>query len=456
MRPLALAAGVLAAACLAGATAGRAEQDGGRRDLDPYQMVRSLQQVQDRVAAGDHAALPIQRRLLEMIDARLRRASAAELMQPGNMQSMLVYAMSGGNPATLKSILERLHLGERDSRIAAGILGYLNGGTRSAAGALKAIDPMQEPAEIGAFLALLKGSLASLEDPRTALTLFDQARLLSPGTLVEEAALRRSVALAATLGASDRFVLAAAQYVRGYLRSPYASQFADALVAGVVKLHDNVDLAAVEAIVAGMSQEQRKVVYLRIARRAAIEGLVALSNFAAARADAVGPVADEAQDPRLLLYTSLTGVASEPAETIRSRLAGIDRSKLSDGDRKLLEAVLAVSGEIVGAPAAEPATGVKEATAPATGDKPAAQPVRRVAETALPAGVEEDPDDVPVVEAQVEPTARPVAASPTPQGDGSRPAGTAGDAPAAADDPTVAEGRKRLAEIDDLLAGAAD
>ena len=43
---------------------------GGGRQLQPFQMVRSLELVQDRIAGGDHAALPMQRKLLEMIDAR--------------------------------------------------------------------------------------------------------------------------------------------------------------------------------------------------------------------------------------------------------------------------------------------------------------------------------------------------------------------------------------------------
>ncbi|PSJ63344.1 chemotaxis protein MotC [Kumtagia ephedrae] len=448
----AFAAALLAAAHLSGA-AGAAPAG----ELEPYQMVRSLQHVQDRVATGDHAALPIQRRLLEMIDRRLRTAIAAELMQPVNVQAMLIYAMSGGNPATLQSILERLHLGERDGRIAAGIIGYLNGGTRSAAAALKPIEPMREPAEIGAFLALLKGSLTSLEDPRSALGLFDQARLLSPGTLVEEAALRRSVALAATTGDSGRFVQAAGQYVRGYIRSPYASQFADAFVSGVVTLHDTVDLDAVEAVAAFMNPEQRKVVYLRIARRAAIDGLVELSNFAAAKAAAIDVPTEEPQDPRLLLYSSLTGVASEPAETIRARLAGIDRGKLSDGDRKLLEAVLAVSDEIVGKPAPQKPAATKAAKPPAA---------EGTAQISAPAELAEPDPDIPVAAAVAdqEPTMPPVSdmpravEAPTPA-----PAPTmAAEAPATAvapeepADPTLAEGRKRLAEIDALLAGATD
>ena len=49
----------------------------GDSDLEPYQMVRSLQLVQDRIASGDDAALPMQRKLLEMIDQRLRHADFA-------------------------------------------------------------------------------------------------------------------------------------------------------------------------------------------------------------------------------------------------------------------------------------------------------------------------------------------------------------------------------------------
>ncbi|MDQ6433723.1 chemotaxis protein MotC [Mesorhizobium sp. LHD-90] len=491
MRFLATAAGLLAG-CLLGAPAAVAQPTDGAPDLAPYQMVRSLQHVQDRVAVGDHAALPIQRRLLEMIDARLREASAAELMQPANLQAMLVYAMSGGNPATLKSILLRLHLGERDSRIAAGILGYLNGGTRNAAGALRPIDPMAEPAEIGAFIALLKGSLASLEDPNGALKLLDQARLLSPGTLVEEAALRRSISLAASVEDPERFLRAIDQYARGYIRSPYASQFADALVAGVIKLNDRLDLSSVDAVTLLMNPEQRKVIYLRIARRAVIEGHVALSKYAASKAESVIVPESHETDPRLLLYTSLTGVAEEPTEAIRQRISRIDRGKLSDGDRELLDAVLAVSEGIVRTPAAlappsPPAADAKGPAATAPGEG-ASQSIERGPEPegsapnraaspgeTLPQVVEApaqppadpapDGDDAPVEQAQAlaaEPGTRRAAAQaeePTEDHAAAAPAiAKSPDAakPADAVDMTMAEGRKKLAEIDALLSGAED
>ncbi|TIV73516.1 MAG: chemotaxis protein MotC, partial [Mesorhizobium sp.] len=55
-----------------------------RDALQPYQLVRSLQLIQDRIAGGDHAALPMQAKLLEMIDARMRDANAEDFKEPKN------------------------------------------------------------------------------------------------------------------------------------------------------------------------------------------------------------------------------------------------------------------------------------------------------------------------------------------------------------------------------------
>ncbi len=70
-------------------------------------MVRSLQLVQDRIADGDHAALPMQKKLLEMIDKRLRTVDRDDMNEPRNFRRLLIYSMSGGNPTTLQAVLER-------------------------------------------------------------------------------------------------------------------------------------------------------------------------------------------------------------------------------------------------------------------------------------------------------------------------------------------------------------
>ncbi|QKC81967.1 chemotaxis protein MotC [Mesorhizobium sp. NZP2077] len=323
--------------------------------LQPYQLVRSLQLVQDRIAAGDHAAMPMQAKLLEMTDTRLREADAQDFKDPKNFRALLVYGMSGGNPVTVEAAVSRAATDPANLAIAKGVIDYLNGRPGQAIEALRPIDPMTLPGDLGAFLALVKGSLMATDEPAAALTLLDEAKLLSPGTLVEESALRRSVGIAVAQGDAARFALASTQYVERYLYSPYASQFADSFVSGVITLHMSISQDKLADITAMMDPEREKVIYLRIARRAAIDGLSELSAFASARAEQGRDGSTNQGDPRALLYSSLSTVTSDTTEDVRAKLGKIDRSKLSDGDRALLDAAQAIAGEMVAPPASAPA-----------------------------------------------------------------------------------------------------
>lgn len=318
--------------------------------LQPYQMVRSLQLVQDKLASGDHAALPMQNKLLEMVDARFRASKPDDFKEPRNLSALLVYGMSGGNPATVGSVTGRIQLDQTNQVIVDGILDYLGGQPGPAIAALEPVDPMTLSPDVGAFVALIKGSLLSVEDPVQALKLLDQARLLSPGTLVEEAALRRSVAIAATNGDAARFAQASTQYVERYLLSPYASQFADSFVAGVVTLHMALSQEKLADITSMMDTERERVIYLRIARRAAIDGLNELSAFASAKAIPQDRGATKADDPRAELYASLSNITSATVDDIRAKLKTIDRSRLSPSDRSLLDAAQQITQEVVAPP----------------------------------------------------------------------------------------------------------
>ncbi|TPM00698.1 chemotaxis protein MotC [Mesorhizobium sp. B2-3-10] len=385
---------LLAAAC---PSAGLAQDT-----LQPYQLVRSLQLVQDRIAAGDHAAMPMQAKLLEMTDARLRAADAEDFKDPKNFRALLVYGMSGGNPVTVEAAVSRAASDPRNLAMAKGVIDYLNGRPGEAIEALRPINPMTLPGDLGAFLALVKGSLLATDQPAAALTLLDEAKLLSPGTLVEEAALRRSVGIAVTQGDAARFALASTQYVERYLYSPYASQFADSFVSGVIALHMSISQDKLADITSMMDPEREKVIYLRIARRAAIDGMSDLSAFASARAEQGRDGNTNQDDPRALLYSSLSTVTSDTIEDVRTKLGKIDRSKLSDGDRALLDAAQAIAGEVVAPPASLPVA------------NPAPAPVVPSPEPEIAAASTTDAAGLPPVEGAVseKPALAPLAAAP--------------------------------------------
>lgn len=423
--------------------------------LQPYQIVRSLQLVQDRIAGGDHAAVPMQAKLLQMADARFRAAGEAEFKDPKNFRALLAYGMSGGNPATVAAAVSRAGMGDADKALATGVLAYLNGKPAAAVEALAGVDPMAMPDDIGAFLALVKGSLLAADKPEEALRQLDEARLLSPGTLVEEAALRRSIGLAALQGDAARFALASTQYASRFLHSPYAAQFADTFVSGAIALDGIISQDKLAEITALMDAERERVIYLRIARRAAIDGRTVLSAFASAKAEQARSGRGNEDDPRALLYSTLSTVTSSGMEEMRAKLGKIDRSRLSENDRNLLDAARAVADELVAPPEAAPAA-AKEAVAP----PPAA------AQDAAPAGTE----DLPPVEGAV--SERPAAEAQASRRDETAPeekapavpeqaAATPLPQPAAVDpassDPTDAamrEARRKLDLVDQMLGDA--
>ena len=163
--------------------------------LEPYQIVRSLELVQDRLAGGDHASQPMQRKLLEMIDSRFATKEGArfenELQPP---RAACLRHVAAAIPIRSRPRWNTSARTIPTARSARSILFYVNGQPAEAQEAFASVDPMAATPDVGMYLALVKGSMLAETEPAQALALLDRARLLGPGTLVEEAALRRSLA----------------------------------------------------------------------------------------------------------------------------------------------------------------------------------------------------------------------------------------------------------------------
>ncbi|WP_295807358.1 chemotaxis protein [uncultured Nitratireductor sp.] len=318
--------------------------------MQPYQMVRSLQRLQDQIANGDHAALPMQQKLLSIIDNRIRKAEPEDFSDPRNLQALLIYGLSGGNPKTLEMLFAKLSLAETQARLGEAIVRYALGDFTAARAVLQTIDPKTLPPEVGPPVALVSATVTAQDNPLFALRMLDEARLLSPGTLIEEAALRRSIPLAAAMKDADRLARASEQYVRRFLRSPYATQFVDTFVAAVVEMHDAVDPSMIDRVTAQMSNEQARIVYLRLARKSAIEGYDRLLSFASSKAMAYSQGENGANDPRAVLYANMASVSSDNVNDVLSALNGIARDRLSAADRELLDAAKAIAKAVLDEP----------------------------------------------------------------------------------------------------------
>ncbi len=321
-----------------------------QEQLPPYKMLRSLQFVQDAVVLGDHSGGEMQSFLLTALDERLRTAEKSVFDDSRNVDAALIYAMSGGNPTTLEFLMSRDTNGNFDNRVADVLRKYLNGKGLLVAKSLADTAMEYRDKKIGPYLSLVAGNVMGAKDPKSALKLYDWARLVAPGTIVEEAALRRSVALATQAGLTAQGLGYAQRYVRRFLHSPYAGQFADLFVTFVVERSKEMKAGDVTGILDFMDAPRQREVYLRIARRAAIEGRLELAELAASRAKAIPGDESEAFQSLAALYGGLAGIPTPGIDAARQNISTIPEGELNARDRALREAAQAVADAVLQPP----------------------------------------------------------------------------------------------------------
>ena len=424
-RTLAIAGLVLATMMPAGAS--RA----GEEELAPYKMLRSMQFVQDSVVLGDHSAGEMQRYIMGTIDKRLRSVDSSIFEDPRNVDATLIYAMSGGNPATLDYLVARDVQGYFDNRVTEVLRKYLAGKGQMVSKTL--VDMQKEYAnkEIGPYLALIAGNTLMSSKPEEALKMYDWARLTAPGTIVEESALRRSITIALDAGMTKEGLNYSNQYARRFLHSPYASQFADLFVALTV---DNVHVVGLEKIkdtVDVMDPDRRQAVYLRIARQATIAGELELARMASEEAGKI-KTPGVTKDILASFYGGLADISTDNVDKAAQGLELVPEALLSPKDRILKAAAQAITEQVLKEPDLE---SLAQDTSPNTGTGNSSIDANAAGHEQPATG--QDPQQAP---------SQDVAAA---DAQGADP-----KAPSTADpaiDPIVTSARSKLGEIDKML-----
>ncbi|MEX3007036.1 chemotaxis protein [Hoeflea sp. TYP-13] len=318
--------------------------------LPPYKIVRSLQYVQDAVVLGDHSAGEMQKHLLTIVDDRLRRADQLVFEDKRNVEAAFIYAMSGGNPKTLVYLVERDDMNRFDRRLASALTDYFSGLPEKARPEFQKLLPEFADSRIGAYLTLVTANVTAARNENEALRLFDWARLLAPGTIIEESALRRATHVASRSGDINRALDNSERYVRRFLHSPYASQFVDIFVYAIVTHSETVDQERMEYVLSLMDRSRQREIYLRMARMSTIAGKEDIALLAASRAEALsGETRDVVRD-LAGFYAGVAKVPSGDVETAVEAIAAIPDERLSERDRALRDAAKMIAQQVTAAP----------------------------------------------------------------------------------------------------------
>lgn len=311
---------------------------------EPYELVRTLQVLQDQIAQGSTEALTAQRALRAEIDLKFAAADPVVWQDQRNAAAAVTYVLSGGPPTILRGLMALDPKPAIDTRLISGVLAYAEGNESEAVPLLAEINVTQLPPSMGAQLALAKSALAVRTDPKESMRLLAIARLLAPGTLVEEAALRREIFIADQLKDGAAVETLARQYLSRFRNSVYAGNFRNRFAAAISRMNfvkDQAGFSRLDDMLLLVEPESRGQLYLTVALAALVKGNTDAGAFAAERALSLAP-AGSGEEARAQLYRAASLVADPKAfDAAFAAMNGCHRDRLAASDQNLHDAVAA-------------------------------------------------------------------------------------------------------------------
>jgi chemotaxis protein MotC len=348
LRVLALAIGLV----LAVATS-KAETTASQPE--PYKLMRTLQGLQEQIARGNVSAHNAQRSVITHLSEQFLAADPTVWQSQRNAHAAVAFVLGGGQPQVLRRLMRLDPAPEADEALMRGALAYVEGREAEALEALGGFDPLAFPGHLGAQLAIVQSALAVRDDQDKAVRLLSIARLLAPGTLIEEAALRREIFVEGQRGNIARFEFLSIQYLRRFRNSVYAGNFRQRFVVLLSQLDfaEDVDsFMRLEAILAQMDGEGKRDLYLFFARHSLLNGRIDLTRLASDRASALS-AGGSAEEARAQFYSAATAIVTSDFDEAVERLLALDPAKLPSPDHPLLEAAMDLAIQIGDAVLAE-------------------------------------------------------------------------------------------------------
>ena len=313
----------------------------------PWRLVRALQLVQDGIAAGKPGGLELYRRLLAKTSEWMLTQNRAVWQHERNLDAVAVYLLIGGNPEVGELAYTRSGLSYPQKLPLDAAISYANRDFATARELMAAIDHTALPASASAQFALAKSMIASSSDLATANKYLGEARRLAPGTLIEEASLRRALRISGETKNLDDFRMLSGIYFNRFRDSHYFSDYLKNFVFALVRMPDEEKmLAEFKDLISEFNEEQQIAITSYAARKAITSGQTQLAQWASQWA--LGRLDEQSKlHTRMQLYAVAAGIVEkeliwESMETFET----ITRGELDESHQKLFDAVTSLSERI--------------------------------------------------------------------------------------------------------------
>ncbi|MBS7537932.1 hypothetical protein [Ancylobacter lacus] len=410
-----------------------------------YIAVRQLQRLQDRIATGKTYAVDTQNELLAQIQRQFLKADPSAWQDPRNARALVIFALSGGNPRVLRAVLKQTPLPAIDERLLLGSLAFLEGRESDAIKLLGEIDVKKLPPSLAGHVALAQAALWVRRDPARAGNLLTEARLVAPGTLVEEGALRRQILVAAQANDVRTFERLSSAYLIRFRHSVYAGNFRQRFASAITRMnfvHEDDGMAHLEDLLGPLDVDSRLDIALMIAKASIVQGKTRTAQRVADRVTQEAVPGSLVADRARLYHGAALATSAEGFDQALAELGTIAVERLSRSDAALLAAAVASAETIRRAPEVSVVSPppVAAPAAPAPSPPPLARAVPAPVTPAAPR-VPGVPGAPPVVPASAAGAPAPAAVPPAT-------VASAADGPLP---PSLAKAQGMLQKIDTLL-----
>ena len=318
------------------------------REPMPFEVIRSLQYLQDQAARGNKAALEVQRRILKRFGPSLEIRPHEIWQDKRNVRAIVLFVLSGGPSDPLAELFRQRVFNTDDLPLIEGVLAYADNRMEEAEEKLSSIDLDREETIFAAQIQLALAQLRQADDPAGSLQALEKVMLAAPGTLLDEAALRLGVLLAEDAGETRKADLYARQYFDRYAASVYAGNFRARFSAVYSERPEGSEKETLETLsdtLRLLPDDQKLAMYLSVGRRALVGGNLKLAAEASTEALAIKN-ANPADRQRALLYQIASTLSTRDEGEILATLAAIDDELLHPADLALKQAALDVVNAI--------------------------------------------------------------------------------------------------------------
>ena len=191
----------------------------------PWKLLRSIQEQQDRVVAGENNATNAYRILLVQSANWMKLLDDSTWQYERNLDAVAVYLLIGGDVELGYKALQKSQLDRPHKLLLEAAVAYSERDIAKSYRLMSRIDHMSLPPSMAGQVALAKAMVFSSADLETAADYLQQARRLAPGTLIEEAALRRAMRVSAELNSMKDLRYFARTYQHRFQSSHYFTDF---------------------------------------------------------------------------------------------------------------------------------------------------------------------------------------------------------------------------------------